>query len=287
MARPKPSGPPVIPFTPAPAPPAVAGPEDPTRIAGQGPATISDDDVTNLAAALRGDVGGIVDEDEEETTRVTRPKQPQPAPEPPTEFSFKPKTSPPTVSSEAPTVHITTPSQRLEPPTVTPATTPPVVSSNDPDEEAGATVLFRRPKATDGTESAAPAPAPASVPMNLPATPQAGPVTGWLVIMKGPGRGNSFALGYGVHFVGRGDDQRIPLRFGDHGISRDKHVAVTYDGVGRSFYISQGTSSALAYLNGKPVLQVLPLTPQDTIRLGETELVLVPFCGSHFDWQEA
>jgi hypothetical protein len=117
-----------------------------------------------------------------------------------------------------------------------------------------------------------------------PGSPE--PVAGWLVVVRGSGRGRFLALGYGIHELGRGEDQRIRLNFGDRSISRQGHLKITYDGEGRNFYVSPGQSMKIAYLNGKPVLHMFSLKTGDVIRLGDTELAFVSFCGENFDWKQ-
>ncbi len=51
-------------------------------------------------------------------------------------------------------------------------------------------------------------------------TPQGKFPVGWIVVVKGPGRGTSFTLNNGVSQIGRGDDQAVKLDFGD-----SKHLA--------------------------------------------------------------
>jgi hypothetical protein len=113
------------------------------------------------------------------------------------------------------------------------------------------------------------------------------PVTGWLIVMGGPGRGRSLPLGYGIHSVGRGEEQRVSVRFGDKRISRRSHVDVVYDANSRAFFVCPGRAggTALGYLNGQALLQPSPLRAGDRITLGATELAFVPFCGESFDWQ--
>jgi hypothetical protein len=113
------------------------------------------------------------------------------------------------------------------------------------------------------------------------------PVTGWLIVMSGPGRGRSLPLGYGVHSVGRGEEQRVSVRFGDKRISRRSHVDVVYDANSRDFFVCPGHAggTALGYLNGQALLQPSPLRAGDRIKLGATELAFLPFCGANFDWQ--
>jgi hypothetical protein len=113
------------------------------------------------------------------------------------------------------------------------------------------------------------------------------PVVGWVVIIEGPGKGNSFNLGYGVNHIGRDQGQRVSLPYGDAGISREKHVSVVYDQKNRKFFIQQGHGSGLAYEQGDPVLQPVQLRGNERISLGSTTLVFIPFCNSDFDWEDA
>ena len=114
------------------------------------------------------------------------------------------------------------------------------------------------------------------------------PVTGWLVVLAGPGMGRSLPLGPGKNDLGRGSDSRVPLNFGDLEISRTAHAIVTYDPRGRTFYISDGNarSENLTYVDDAPVLAPTELAPFAEIRLGGTRLRFVPFCGADFDWGE-
>jgi len=107
---------------------------------------------------------------------------------------------------------------------------------------------------------------------------------GWMVVTKGPGRGNSFSLFNGVSQIGRGDDQAIRLDFGDNSISRSNHAAVAYDAEQRAFYLGHGGKANLVRLNDKPVLSTEELSNRDQIRIGETTLRFVAFCGDEFDW---
>jgi hypothetical protein len=111
------------------------------------------------------------------------------------------------------------------------------------------------------------------------------PVVGWLVIVKGPGRGQSLKLGYGVNSIGRAPDQRVSLNFGDDEISREKHTLLTYDSKGHKFYIQHGGGTNLTYLGDNPVLQPHELTGRETIQIGNTYLCFIPFCGPEFEWQ--
>ena len=82
----------------------------------------------------------------------------------------------------------------------------------------------------------------------------ANPVVGWLVVIGGPGRGQVRPVGYGSNTLGRGEDSRVRLDFGDEQISREAHAVVTYDGRGRKFYLQHGGGTNLTYLGDEPVL---------------------------------
>ncbi len=111
-----------------------------------------------------------------------------------------------------------------------------------------------------------------------------GPVTGWLVIVSGPGRGRSFEIGNGHNSVGRGPTNEVVLSNGDHGVSDVSHFLITYDELNREFYISMGNSRNIVYCNGAPVMNPIVLSSGSLIRVSSTMLVFVPFCGPNMDW---
>lgn len=108
---------------------------------------------------------------------------------------------------------------------------------------------------------------------------------GWVIIIKGPGRGTSIAIGAGVSQIGRGDDQAVQLDFGDTSISRENHAAIAFDDEERKFYIGQGGKANIVRLNGRPVLSTEVLSDGDLIRIGETTMAFVAFCGEDFVWE--
>jgi hypothetical protein len=112
------------------------------------------------------------------------------------------------------------------------------------------------------------------------------PVVGWLVVVAGPGRGNARRLGYGQNSLGRDRSERVPLDFGDAGISRSKHCFVLYDPRRRAFHLRPGDGANLTYLNGEVLAEARPLTTGDTIEIGGTKLRFVALCGPDFEWQE-
>lgn len=116
------------------------------------------------------------------------------------------------------------------------------------------------------------------------------PVVGWLVIIEGRGRGLSLPLGRGMNSIGRGDDQRVKLSFGDELISRASHASVTYDPKSRAYYLQHGGGKNLTYIEEGtkliPVLSPVSISSGQKISIGDTVLVFVSFCGSTFDWDD-
>ncbi len=110
------------------------------------------------------------------------------------------------------------------------------------------------------------------------------PVSGFLAVISGPGRGSVSMLHYGNNSIGRDVSQAIALDHGDSRISRENHCTVTYDPVTREFYLQQGEGNQLTYLEGQPVLAPTQLAAGNQIRLGDTVLRFVPLCGKDFDW---
>lgn len=110
------------------------------------------------------------------------------------------------------------------------------------------------------------------------------PVVGWLVVVDGPGKGQSIKLGFGMNSIGRAKEARVSLDFGDEEISRQDHASVTYDPKGNKFYLQHGGGINLTYLENAPVLQPLELKGRETISIGNTKLIFIPFCGANFVW---
>jgi len=110
------------------------------------------------------------------------------------------------------------------------------------------------------------------------------PVVGWVVVLEGPGKGNSVEIGAGANAIGRGAGQQIQLDFGDDKISRERHAVIVYEPEARQFFVQNGEVRNLTYVEGKVVLGVMPLQGGEKIRVGDTYLQFVPFCGPEFSW---
>lgn len=110
------------------------------------------------------------------------------------------------------------------------------------------------------------------------------PVVGWLVVVDGLGRGQFRSVRYGQNAVGRGQELRISIDFGDQRISREPHAFVIYDEVQRRFFIRDNGKSNIVRLNGEAVLSLSELHDRDRISIGETTLLFVALCDQNFDW---
>lgn len=115
------------------------------------------------------------------------------------------------------------------------------------------------------------------------------PVVGWVVVVRGLGRGHSLPLGKGMNGMGRAANQRVKLDFGDTEISRESHAVITYEPRGRLFYLQHGGGINLTYLGlgdaMTPVLMPVVLDNGQFIQLGSTTLKFIALCGADFDWQ--
>lgn len=116
------------------------------------------------------------------------------------------------------------------------------------------------------------------------------PVVGWVVVVKGAGQGISLPLGNGANTLGRNDNQRVMLDFGDAQISRESHAVITYDPRGHLFYLQNGSGVNLTYLQTEtgsmPVLSPIVLENGQYIQVGDTTLKFIALCGSGFAWDQ-
>ena len=112
------------------------------------------------------------------------------------------------------------------------------------------------------------------------------PVAGWVVVIKGQGRGDFRPIYAGMNSVGRDASQRISLNFGDESISREEHAFITYDEEQRCFYLQHGGKPNIIRLGTTPVLTPMELKPYELIRIGRTTLRFIPCCGPHFSWSD-
>lgn len=105
-----------------------------------------------------------------------------------------------------------------------------------------------------------------------------------VMVVKGPGYGESFTIKSGMSQIGRGEGQAIQLDFGDMAISRENHAAIVYDPKDHKFLLGHGGKSNIVRLNGKPVVTTNDLFDGDEIEIGETRLRFVAICSDAFNW---
>lgn len=108
---------------------------------------------------------------------------------------------------------------------------------------------------------------------------------GWLIGVAGPHFGEFFACSSGRNRIGRADNLEIVLAK-DSEITRETHAVLTYEPNKRRFYIQDGASRGIVYLNEDPVLSPSEIQAYDRLKLGGSEFVFLPLCGEHFTWDD-
>lgn len=116
--------------------------------------------------------------------------------------------------------------------------------------------------------------------------PMADPPVGWLVVVRGPGKGRALTLGNGMNAIGRSDECRVRVDFGDDNISRTNHARIVYEPRQRRWLLNHGDGTNLTYLNGEVVMSTVELQSGADIQLGETTLRFQAFCSQDFDWRD-
>ena len=114
------------------------------------------------------------------------------------------------------------------------------------------------------------------------------PVVGWLVCTEGPDKGIDFPLNGVKSTIGRRKDSSVCLS--DPRISRDGFPAlIVYDDrKSHKFFIAGGDSAAhnTVEVQGNILMGQSVLNAYDEIRIEDTVLVFIPFCGEDFYWEE-
>jgi pSer/pThr/pTyr-binding forkhead associated (FHA) protein len=99
-------------------------------------------------------------------------------------------------------------------------------------------------------------------------------VVGKLVVVEGPGTGNEVKIYTGTNQIGRGDDMRVQLNFGDDTISRQQHAVITFDSKKLEARIHDGGKPGGLWVNGTRITGDQQIKSGDLIKLGETTLKL-------------
>jgi len=95
-----------------------------------------------------------------------------------------------------------------------------------------------------------------------------------LTITDGPGAGNAVSIFSGTNQIGRADDQRVQINFGDDTISRQQHAVITFDSKALEVRIYDGGKPGGLWVNGTRITADEAIKFGDTIKLGETTLKL-------------
>ncbi|MDO4262065.1 MAG: FHA domain-containing protein [Eubacteriales bacterium] len=111
------------------------------------------------------------------------------------------------------------------------------------------------------------------------------PVVGWLVCVEGPEKGKDFHLWAKINTIGRSEQMDVCVA-GDMTISKENHARLAYDPKHNNFRLIPGESTNNIYLNEEPVYLPALLTAYDSIELGESRMLFVPFCGERFRWDD-
>ncbi len=116
---------------------------------------------------------------------------------------------------------------------------------------------------------------------------QQDPVTGWLVVVGGPGIGAFRPIYEGNNTIGRSSANRVAIDFGDDTISSEEQAYIRYDSASRNFlFVPNMSKTNIVSVNDDQPTSAVPLHTKDVIRMGKTQLVFVAFCGQDFDWAE-
>lgn len=110
-----------------------------------------------------------------------------------------------------------------------------------------------------------------------------GPVTGWLVVMDGPARGCDLRLGEGRNFLGV-DTADAPAVLDANSALSVRRGILVYDPQDSTWCALPGSSNELCTLNGKSLIEKMPLQAGDMLEVGGAKLRFVPLCGPEFDW---
>ena len=119
----------------------------------------------------------------------------------------------------------------------------------------------------------------------VPAPKNRGPVVGWLVCARGPGRGGSFELYAGENTIGRSRENDLCLA-GDETVPAESCAVIEYDPRYCDFCLLPDEQLGDVCLGGEPLYVPARLQAYDRIEIGRTQLVFVPLCGGQFRWED-
>ena len=101
-----------------------------------------------------------------------------------------------------------------------------------------------------------------------------------------PARGQDLRLGEGRNFLGV-DAAGNPAVLDANSPLAVRRGIVVYDPQDNNWCALPGSSNELCTLNGKSLIEKMPLTAGDTFAVGGAQLRFVPLCGPEFNWNAA
>ena len=99
-------------------------------------------------------------------------------------------------------------------------------------------------------------------------------------------RGQDLRLGEGRNFLGV-DAAGNPAVLDANSPLAVRRGIVVYDPQDNNWCALPGSSNELCTLNGKSLIEKMPLTAGDTFAVGGAQLRFVPLCGPEFNWNAA
>ena len=123
----------------------------------------------------------------------------------------------------------------------------------------------------------------ATIALNVNETTGIQPVCGWLVVVEGDHKGESFVIHSEKNAIGRGSQFDVNLSF-DKAISKEGDANITYDSRSKKFFVTLAAGKNNVYHNGNLLLTPEELKDYDTLEAGATKLVFRSFCNDEFTY---
>ncbi len=108
------------------------------------------------------------------------------------------------------------------------------------------------------------------------------PVVGWLVCTRGKEKGRSYQLHSGRNFIGRALKSDIAIT-DDPTISREDHCTIVFEPIKNKFLLVRGLGENV-FIEGEPLLNSATLSGDETIELGSSSFVFIPYCKEGRSW---
>ncbi len=102
------------------------------------------------------------------------------------------------------------------------------------------------------------------------------PVVGWLVCLRGKEMGRDYRLHAGRNTVGRAVQMDICLP-DDESVSRENHCSIVFEPNEGKFLLARGLGETVL-VEGQPLAGSCALNGDETIEIGASAFVFVPFC---------